>query len=70
MMPKNTILNKDNSNKCIKFKKNGMYSGFIMYDFADSCREDKYRCSEEGKEFIHILAEVNKIREHLLEKVF
>ena len=70
MMPKNTILNKDNNNKCVKFKKNDMYSGFIIYDSADSCREDKYRCGEDGKEFIPILAEVNRIRERLLEKVF
>ena len=69
-IPKNTIMNKESYNKCSKFRSVGMYSGYVIYDNAKKCREDKYKCGETGKSFVAVLADPNKMREFLLEKVF
>jgi hypothetical protein len=69
-IPKNTIMNKENYSKCSKFRRIGMYSGYVIYDSAKMCREDIYRCTELGKSFVPVLADPNKMREFLLEKVF
>jgi hypothetical protein len=49
-------------NKCEKFGEKNIISNKILYDFANSCRNDELKCGKEGKHF--------QQEENIHEKIF